>query len=239
MKKILLPRRRPFRRPRLVFAPLAWMKLQYFCHAGDTEIGGFGITAETNLLYIEDFVTVRQRVSPVTVAFVDDAVADLFDRCVDAGLRPAQFSRIWCHTHPADSVMPSGTDEETFARVFGRSDWALMFILGRTGKTYARLRFAAGPGGQTELRATVDWPAWPAVADRQRDEFLKDLAEWEHEYAANVEILPQLPGQPFFLARERSVHSNAAPTQICRDPHFQDWLIPEKTDNGSGSSPHL
>jgi hypothetical protein len=29
-------------RPCLTFAPLAWLKLQYFCHAGATEVGGFG-----------------------------------------------------------------------------------------------------------------------------------------------------------------------------------------------------
>ena len=26
----------------LVFAPLAWLKLQFLCHAGPTEVGGFG-----------------------------------------------------------------------------------------------------------------------------------------------------------------------------------------------------
>ena len=132
--------------PPLVFSPLAWLKLQFFCHAGDTEVGGFAISRGDDLLHIEDFVTVRQDVSPVTVRFHDDAVADFFDRCVDDGLETQQCGRIWCHTHPGNCVQPSQTDEETFARVFGSCDWALMFILARGGASYARLRFRAGPG---------------------------------------------------------------------------------------------
>ena len=66
----------------LTFAPLAWLKLQFFCHAGNTEIGGFGISAEDDPLHVEEFVTVRQQVTPVTVRFADDAVSDFFDRCV-------------------------------------------------------------------------------------------------------------------------------------------------------------
>src|SRR6185369_6578875 len=95
--------------PRLVFAPLAWLKLQFFCHAGPTEIGGFGIAAAADCLYVEDFVTVRQRVSPFSVRFDDAAVADFFDRSVDQGLAPARCGRLWCHTHPGSSVTPSGT----------------------------------------------------------------------------------------------------------------------------------
>ena len=72
--------------PILTFAPLAYLKLQYFCHAGETEIGGFGISSEQDLLYVEDFVTVRQHVTSVSVRFEDESVADFFDACVDRGL---------------------------------------------------------------------------------------------------------------------------------------------------------
>src|SRR5712692_8492561 len=80
--------------PCLTFAPLAWLKLQFFCHAGDTEIAGFGITAKDDPLHVEDFVTVKQRASMVTVAMDDEAVADFMDRCVDRGMQPQQFLRI-------------------------------------------------------------------------------------------------------------------------------------------------
>ena len=49
----------------LTFAPWAWLKLQFFCHAGNTEIGGFGISAEDDPLHVEEFVTVRQQVTPL------------------------------------------------------------------------------------------------------------------------------------------------------------------------------
>jgi hypothetical protein len=93
-----------------VFAPRAWLKLQYFCHRGETEVGGFGITAPGQPLYVEELVTLPQDTSAVTVAFRDDAVADFFDRCVDRKMSPERFARIWLHTHPGASVTPSATD---------------------------------------------------------------------------------------------------------------------------------
>ena len=85
------------------------------------------------------------------------SVADFFDRQVDARRRPERFARAWVHTHPGASPMPSPTDEETFARVFGRSDWAVMFILAAGGQTYSRLSFHVGPGGSLELPVSVDY----------------------------------------------------------------------------------
>jgi len=176
----------------LTFAPLAWLKLQFFCHAGDTEIGGFGIARPDNPLYIEEFVTVKQQVTPVTVRFSDEDVANYFDRCVDRGLKPESFSRVWLHSHPAESVTPSTTDEETLVRCFGRCDWALMFILGRTAKTYARLAFHVGPGTQVVIPTQVDWSAWPReVSDPLLNlETLQKL--WQGEYVANVQALPNV-----------------------------------------------
>jgi proteasome lid subunit RPN8/RPN11 len=204
------------RHPCLTFSPLAWLKLKYFCHAGSTEVGGFGIAAEEDLLYIEDFATVRQQVSPMTVRFFDDAVADFFDQCVDAGLQPKRFSRVWLHTHPGDSVTPSSTDEETFARVFGNCDWALMFILGRTGNTHARLAFHTEPYGQFLLPVTVDWEAWPNLVETSTA--LADLAEqWQKEFVDNVQTIPipsrlgppQFPDPSFPDERKRGTSSHA------------------------------
>jgi hypothetical protein len=187
-----LPRLAPEAPRALTFSALAWLKLQFFCQAGYTQIGGFGVSAENDPLYVEDFVTVRQQVTPVTVRFDDAAVADWFDRCVDQGLSPGRCGRIWLHTHPGASVTPSGTDEETFARVFGRCDWAVMFILGRTGQTYARLAFSAGPGGDLSLPVQVDWSAWPAVVSGPGGALEPRLEEWRQEYAANVDVLPDV-----------------------------------------------
>ena len=169
------------RRPTLRFSPTAWAKLLFLRDLGDTEVGGFGITRTDDLLYIEDVVLVKQTCSSVTVAFEDDAVAEFFDRQIDAGRRPEQFGRIWIHTHPGDCANPSSVDEETFARVFARSDWAVMVIVACGGQTYARLRFHVGPGGSLLLPLAVDYRR--PFAASQHD-------EWTDEYITCVHLEP-------------------------------------------------
>ncbi len=177
--------------PVLRFSPTAWAKLLMFCHAGDTEIGGFGITSPDDPLRIEEFATIRQTVSAVTVGFDDDAVAEFFDAQVDAGRRPEQFARIWLHTHPGESPMPSNTDEQTFTRVFGACNWAVMFILAKGGATYARLRFNMPPAGQMRLPVEVQFTRSFPASDREA---------WKLEYeqtifpeAFSLSPLPSLP----------------------------------------------
>ena len=178
--------------PTLTFSPLAWLKLQFFCHHGDTEIGGFGISAAKNLLYVEDFCPIKQLASAVSVRFDDDAVGEYFDRCVDQGLHPKRFGRIWLHTHPGASATPSGMDEATFARVFGSCDWAVMFILARTGETYARLAFSAGPGGRMQLPVQVDWTAWPEALSGVEGALARHLQQWHEEFSASIQLLPSI-----------------------------------------------
>jgi hypothetical protein len=193
------PTRALFRRdepPTLVFSPLAWLKLKFFCHAGDTEVGGFAVSAEHDPLYVQDFVTVRQYTTAVSVEFDDAAVADHFDDAVDAGLAPARFARIWCHTHPGESAEPSTVDEHTFARVFGACDWSVMFILSRAGRTYARLGFSAGPGGAVLLPVGVDWEAWPAVVLEQPAELAGLLTAWAAEFDRDIHPVSFLTPTP-------------------------------------------
>jgi hypothetical protein len=137
---------------------------------------------------VEDFLTVSQKVSCVSVAFDDAAVADLFEDQVDQGRKPEQFARIWLHTHPGDSPHPSSVDEATFSRVFGSCDWAIMFILARGGQTYARLRFNTGPGGQLLIPVSVDYLQPFPAAD-------PDL--WEAEYQAHVQVEATIWGSAF------------------------------------------
>jgi len=150
------------------------------CHVGDTEIGGFGIAREDDLLLIEDFVTVKQHTTAISVEFDDAAVADFFDDQIDVGRQPEQFARIWLHTHPGDSSHPSCTDETTFQRVFGTCSWSVMAILARGGQTYARLQFSAGPGGSMLLPVMIDYS--PAFTG-------SDQEAWLSEYKQNV--IPQ------------------------------------------------
>ena len=165
------------RPPILRFSPTAWAKLLYLCNQATTEIGGFGISLPEDLLSIEDVQLVRQSCTVVSVKFDDAAVADFFDEQVDLGRRPEQFARIWIHTHPGDSADPSGVDEETFQRVFGNADWAVMAILAQGGKSYARLRFNVGPGGELRIPVQVDY---------QRPFIASDYEAWEQELQENV-----------------------------------------------------
>lgn len=194
--------RRPKQREltaRLTFSPLAWLKLMYFLHAGDTEVGGFAISSADDLLYIQDVLTLSQRAGPATIELEDGAVADHFDRCVDAGHKPERFARIWWHTHPGASPQPSRTDEQTFQRVFGACDWSVMFIVSRTARTYARLALRGGPGMEVLLSTCVDWAAWPALVSEPTALRFEELAA---EYAENVHpILPPL-SSPHELAFE-------------------------------------
>ena len=177
------PRHCPSPPPALRFSPTAWAKLLFLRDFGDTEVGGFGISSPDNLLLVQDFVLVPQVSSVVTVAFDDAAVADFFDRQIDVGQRPDQCGRIWIHTHPGECALPSGVDEDTFARVFGRSDWAIMAIVARGGQTYARLQFRAGPGGSMTLPVDVDFQT-PFAASHPE--------AWVEEYLACVRNEPDV-----------------------------------------------
>ncbi len=224
-------RRLPRKSPALRLSPTAWAKLLFLRDLGETEVGGFGITAADELLCVEDIQLVRQECTPVSVAFDDQAVADFFDRQVDMGRRPEQFGRTWVHTHPGNFPEPSMTDEETFARVFGRTDWAVMFILARGGRSYARLEFHVGPGGWLLLPIEVDFTRPFAAADQ---------AAWKEEYLANV----QEEFLPLALPRGRS-HGQAALAdfgnldQPAGELEFWDNFFVEAVDSGpAGVSQH-
>ena len=75
-------------KPRLRFSATAWAKLLFLRDRGPTEVGGFGITPASDLLYVEDIRLVRQTCTAVSVAFDDTAVAEFFDDQVDAGRHP-------------------------------------------------------------------------------------------------------------------------------------------------------
>jgi hypothetical protein len=208
--------------PILRFSPTAWAKLLFLRDRGDSEVGGFGISAAEDLLFIEDVQLVRQVCTGISVAFDDQAVADFFDRQVDQGRRPEQFARAWVHTHPGNLAEPSQTDEDTFARVFGRTDWAVMFILACQGQSYARLRFHVGPGGDLDLPVRMDYSR-PFAASNQ--------AAWEKEYLAAVQVADVL------FPMRRSDGPPLGPADAAVDPWDEDWfstwdrLFPEDRPN--------
>lgn len=180
--------------PVLRFTPTAWAKLQFLLLAGQTEVGGFGVTSPDDLLLVTDFYTVQQDTTSVSVKFDDEAVANYFDDRVDEGRQPQEFGRIWIHTHPGDSPHPSHVDEQTFIRVFGSCDWAIMAIVARGCQTYARLRFNTGPGASIEIPVKVDFKQPFTGSDQEAwaTEYLLNIhpQEWGYEGLAS-----QIPGK--------------------------------------------
>jgi proteasome lid subunit RPN8/RPN11 len=185
--------------PALRFSPTAWAKLLYFRDKSSNEVGGFSITKPEDLLFVTDFLTVKQEVSCVSVKFDDEAVGRFFDEQVDLGRKPEQFARLWLHTHPGDSPEPSMTDEDTFRRVFGGCQWAVMFVLAQDGSTYARLSFNVGPGGQILIPTDVDYSQEFGPSSREA---------WDAEYAANISAT-EWPGLP--LLKEPKPAEASAP----------------------------
>jgi proteasome lid subunit RPN8/RPN11 len=175
----------------LRFSPTAWAKLLYFRDKSDNEVGGFGVTEPDDLLCVREFVTVKQDVTAVSVKFDDEAVADLFENQVDLGRKPEQFARIWLHSHPGSSPEPSIIDEETFERVFGGCQWALMFVVAQNDKTYAKLSFNVGPGGQVLIPVEIDYSQNFGPSNQEL---------WDAEYAANIKAAEWLS--------ERTVREN-------------------------------
>ena len=166
------------RRPKLRFTPNAWAKLLFLRDLGPTEVGAFGITRPDDLLLVEEIQLVQQRCTEAFVAFDDVAVAEHFEQQVDLGRRPEQCGRIWIHTHPGRSAQPSHVDVETFHRVFGHCDWAVMFILSRGGETYAELSWRHGGPTSIRLRVEVDYSQPFAASDHEL---------WEDEYHSHVD----------------------------------------------------
>ncbi len=193
--------------PTLRFSPTAWAKLLYLRDYGETEVGAFGISADDDLLMIEEVRLVQQDTTFANVAFDDTSVADFFDEQVDVGRRLEQCGRIWIHTHPGDCPQPSFTDEETFDRVFGRADWAVMFILACGGQSYARLRFNVGPGAEVQVRVDVDYT---------RPFDACDEAQWEQEYLTHVRPQEQFFGPSPF-------QTSAAKSSLAENDLLDDW----------------
>ena len=86
-------------------------------------------------------------------------------------------------SHPGDSPEPSVIDEETFERVFGNCQWAVLFVVARDNKTYAKLRFNVGPGGQVLIPTEIDYSQKFSSSDHEL---------WDTEYVANVKAIEWL-----------------------------------------------
>lgn len=213
------------RRPTaLRFSPPAWAKLLYWRDAGKTEVCGFGIAAADDLLLVTDVALVRQECTWTSAALDDESVADFFEAQVALGRRPEQVGRLFIHTHPGNSATPSATDELTFGRVFGGTEWAVMLILARGGDTYARLRYHVGPGIDVELAVEREYTRPFAASDE---------AAWQVEYERNVRPAPAIARRPGRGTQDDFGDNGdfaAADGWLAAGDEFADWDLTGKED---------
>jgi len=83
----------------------------------------------------------------------------------------------------------------------------VLFILSRTGRTYARLQFLAGPKTRTILPARVDWAAWSQLLADPCAAAVNPQQDWMKQYLKNVRV--ELPAT---LSRSKS--ENAPPAEL-------------------------
>lgn len=186
----------------LTFHPLAWIHYQWFCHRGPTEVAAFAVTSDPlRPLYITHMCFLKQTAYTAFVELDDAAVHDHLNDWLDRDLQPYQINRIWCHTHPGVSPHPSAQDWDTFSRLCGQMDWAVMMILAKGGACHCTLRTASkvtttttGPFNTTStttervtsdknLHVAVDWTAF-------RGKSAIKTTSWERTYQANVVMPP-------------------------------------------------
>jgi len=112
-----------------------------------------------------------------SVDFSDEGIAEFTMDMVERRLHPKQFLRVWIHTHPNMSARPSSVDEETFARVFEHSDWAVMAIVSKSGSEYCRLQMNATLRRNEEIDMDVDYSEGFKGTDHEA---------WKEEYDDKV-----------------------------------------------------
>jgi hypothetical protein len=182
------PTRREPPEPTIVFSPAAFHKYLYMANAmgGHTEVGGYGVHRllgeHGTVIYVDEFVTVRQAVTPAFCSLDPDAANEaVVARCVaDDAFNPNRFLACWCHTHPGFSVTPSSIDWATFAD-HDSADWAGMIICDRKGNLGAHVRWRTAFGSRIkEVKVSVDWEGTALGAGGL------DPAAWAAEYEANI-----------------------------------------------------
>lgn len=99
-----------------------------------------GISSVDDPLEIDDVVMVKHYASGAFCEFDDDALIKFQDDCSVAGIDGDRCRRVWIHTHPGDSAIPSKTDEDILDEHFENVDWAVMAIFARNGNYTFRLR---------------------------------------------------------------------------------------------------
>lgn len=159
----------------LKLTPYAFSKLRWMQQRGKTEVAGWGIGSEDDLLLIEDFVLVKQVAAMASFEMTKEGLQEYYAAMLGKGLPMGRISRVMFHTHPMASPEPSSTDEENFEDLFANADWGVMAIIGSEGNTYARLR--CGFPQPTDMKI-----GWQMIYTRSYGWGQEVVAGWEEEY---------------------------------------------------------
>jgi hypothetical protein len=161
--------------PVLQIRQAAWDKLVHLL-SKPTEVGFMGVAYDVgHPLVIDELVMVKQEATAGQTEFDDDALVAFWKNQQQLGRQPIQFGRVWVHTHPRGVDGPSSHDEQTFKRIFGTYNWAIMLIITKEAKYFCRLRVTA-PGVAIDKDIPVE------ILTEQ-----KDTTEWDAEYDLAVQ----------------------------------------------------
>ena len=160
----------------LTLTAQVWYKLVYLAKQYKHEVSGFGISTAKDPFYITDFKMVEQYNDAGSTEMTEEGLAAYMDHMLAEGKAPAEFMRIWCHTHPTGVNGPSTTDNATMEEVFGECDWAVMLIVTKEPKIFAEIHTKAlDEVIKTKAPVTIDWLS----------EGTTDTQEWEEEHDLN------------------------------------------------------
>lgn len=205
---------------KLYISPYVWAKILYFHKISDVEVGGFGISFHDNPLSLNNFCLVKQKSSIVSTDLDDDAIADFYDDCVDEGLEPVEFGRIWIHTHPQGLATPSTTDEKTFSKCFGKCDWAIMMICPEGAKPKAWIQYKY-PSCRTELEVEVDYSI--EFPGSEQDEWKKEFDECVEKETFAYTSKPYVGKYDDRTYANEAIRSSYGAVDECNDEWDEDW----------------
>ncbi|MCA9443861.1 MAG: hypothetical protein KC964_23910 [Candidatus Omnitrophica bacterium] len=173
---------------KIQMTPKAYWHLQWLCQRTPNEVSCMGVlNPETKHLRIQDVVLVKQEVSEMHVdldmEWWADHQVELFEK---EKIQPWQTS-VWIHTHPSGINEPSGVDEQTMRESFGSWSFAVMIILTKAGKFYARVDLQHEFPNGTQLRFSVPSEIEILWGAKSVDPVSKkDLTTWESEFKERV-----------------------------------------------------
>jgi len=161
--------------PSLLLSGQAYLKMKYCAHNFPTEVGGFCEAFENQPFQIATAKILPQESTAASIDFTDDGiVAYMEDGAEKFKGDLNRFFRVWWHTHPGMSAVPSSTDMATFYSLTRTLPWVIMLIVGTEQGISARYgTIVDGIFLHVPMTVDVKWD-------------LHIYEDWDKEYAENV-----------------------------------------------------